>query len=77
MKFTKIRYLILACTITFLFLSQSNVEANLIDEIVVTASKNDSKVLTTQGNISLIQSEEIKFLGSRNPSEIINRLPGI
>ncbi|MBT5663132.1 MAG: hypothetical protein HOJ05_05455, partial [Alphaproteobacteria bacterium] len=48
MKFTKIRYLILACTITFLFLSQSNVEANLIDEIVVTASKNDSKVLTTQ-----------------------------
>ena len=71
MKFTKTRYLIFAFTITFISLSQFNVEANLIDEIVVTASKNDSKILTTQGNISLIGSEEIKFLGSRNPSEIL------
>ena len=77
MKFTKTRYLIFAFTITFISLSQFNLEANLIDEIVVTASKNDSKILTTQGNISLIGSEEIKFLGSRNPSEILNRLPGI
>ena len=77
MKFIKIKYSIFVLTIAFLFLSQFNVEANLIDEIVVTASKSDSKILTTQGNISLIESEEIKFLGSRSPGEIINRLPGI
>ena len=50
MKFIKIRYSIFVFTIAFLFLSQFNVEANLIDEIVVTASKSDSKILTTQSD---------------------------
>ena len=44
---------------------------------VVTASKNESSKLTTQGNIASINAEEIKFLGAHNPGEIINRLPGI
>ena len=55
----------------------SDVTASLIDEIVVTASKNESSKLTTQGNIASINAEEIKFLGAHNPGEIINRLPGI
>jgi outer membrane cobalamin receptor len=69
--------------LTFLFaitlssLSCLDVKANLIDEIVVTASKTESNILTTQGNIASIDAEEIKFLGSHNPGEIINRLPGI
>ena len=41
MKFTKTRYLIFAFTITFISLSQFNVDANLIDEIVVTATKEE------------------------------------
>ena len=61
----------------FLLLFHSIADARLIDEIVVTASKNESNILTTQGNIALIDSEEIKFLGAHNPGEIINRLPGV
>ena len=77
MKYSNIIRLTFLFTITLSSLSYSNAKANLIDEIVVTASKTESNILTTQGNISSIDAEEIKFLGSHNPGEIINRLPGI
>ena len=77
MKYSNIIRLTFLFIITLSSLSYSNAKANLIDEIVVTASKTESNILTTQGNISSIDAEEIKFLGSHNPGEIINRLPGI
>ncbi len=77
MKYSNIIHLTYLFSITLSLLFYSNAKANLIDEIVVTASKSESNILTTQGNISSIDSEEIKFLGSHNPGEIINRLPGI
>ena len=53
------------------------VNASLVDEIVVTASKEDSQILKVGGNISSINTDEIKFIGAINPSEILNRLPAV
>ena len=51
--------------------------ASLVDEIVVTASKEDTQILKVGGNISSINTDEIKFINAINPSEILNRLPAV
>ena len=63
----------------FIPLTQFNQKANasLVDEIVVTASKEDTQILKVGGNISSINSDEIKFINAINPSEILNRLPAV
>ena len=55
----------------------TNTNASIIDEIVVTASKEDSQILKVGGNISSINTDEIKFISAINPSEILNRLPAV
>ena len=63
----------------FISLMQFNqkVDASIVDEIVVTASKEDSQILKVGGNISSINTDEIKFISAINPSEILNRLPAV
>ena len=48
--------------------------ANFVDEIIVTSSKENAQILKVGGNISSISSDEIKFISAINPSEILNRL---
>ena len=59
-----------------LFISSST-HANIIDEIVVTGNKNKSQILDISGNISFVDIEEIKFISPHNPSEVLNRTPGV
>ena len=60
----------------FVPLIQFNFFANakLVDEIIVTSSKENAQILKVGGNISSISSDEIKFISAINPSEILNRL---
>ena len=51
--------------------------AKNIDEIVVTGTKDKSQILDASGNIAFIDIEEIKFISPHNPSEILNRMPGV
>ena len=51
--------------------------ANIVDEIVVTGTKNKSQILDISGNISFVDIEEIKFINPHNPSEVLNRTPGV
>ena len=51
--------------------------ANIVDEIVVTGTKNKSQILDISGNISFVDIEEIKFISPHNPSEVLNRTPGV
>ena len=55
----------------------SSSNANIVDEIVVTGTKNKSQILDISGNISFVDIEEIKFISPRNPSEVLNRTPGV
>ena len=63
----------------FVPLIQFNFFANakLVDEIIVTSSKESAQILKVGGNISSISSDEIKFISAINPSEILNRLPAV
>lgn len=72
---TAIYFLILFCIPFMQFNQKAN--ASLIDEIVVTASKEDTQILKVGGNISSITTDEIKFISAINPSEILNRLPAV
>ena len=55
----------------------SSSHANIVDEIVVTGTKNKSQILDISGNISFVDIEEIKFINPHNPSEVLNRTPGV
>tara|TARA_B100001109_G_scaffold81942_1_gene66883 strand:+ start:5030 stop:7069 length:2040 start_codon:yes stop_codon:yes gene_type:complete len=63
----------------FISFTQINFNANakLVNEIVVTASKENVQILKVGGNISSIDNDEIKFIGAINPSEILNRLSAV
>ena len=63
----------------FIPLMQFNFFANakFVEEIIVTSSKENTQILKVGGNISSINSDEIKFINAINPSEILNRLPAI
>ena len=74
---TKITIYFLILFLIPLIQFNQKVNASIIDEIVVTASKEDSQILKVGGNISSINTDEIKFIGAINPSEILNRLPAV
>ena len=60
------------------FLATSNISAQgIIEEIVVTGTKNETPIIDETGNLSFINSEEINFLSADNRSNIINRMPGV
>ena len=63
----------------FVPLIQFNFFANakLVDEIIVTSSKENAQILKVGVNISSISCDEIKFISAINPSEILNRLPAV
>lgn len=69
-------YLLILFLIPFMQFNQK-ASASLVDEIVVTASKEDTQILKVGGNISSINTDEIKFINAINPSEILNRLPAV
>lgn len=48
-----------------------------LDEVVVTASRVAEKVKETPTTMNIVTSKEIEEVKFRNPSEILNRLPGI
>ena len=47
-----------------------------LDEVVVTASRVKEKVKETPETINIVTNEEIEEVKFRNPSEILNRIPG-
>ena len=67
-------YLNILCI--FFCLSITPVFSQVIDEIVVTGNKSKSLLLNSAGNIAFIAEEEIVFISSHAPAEILNRLPG-
>ncbi|MFL2843518.1 MAG: TonB-dependent receptor [Alphaproteobacteria bacterium] len=69
-------YFLILFLIPFMQFNQK-ASASLVDEIVVTASKEDTQILKVGGNISSINTDEIKFINAINPSEILNRLPAV
>ena len=69
-------YFLILFFIPFMQFNQK-ANASLIDEIVVTASKEDTQILKVGGNIFSITTDEIKFISAINPSEILNRLPAV
>ena len=71
MNLLKFLYIFILLTIA------SSSHANIVDEIVVTGTKNKSQILDISGNISFVDIEEIKFINPHNPSEVLNRTPGV
>ena len=67
-------YLNILCI--FFCLSITPVFSQVVDEIVVTGNKSKSLLLNSAGNIAFIAEEEIVFISSHAPAEILNRLPG-
>ena len=73
MKLNKIIYFL---AIIFIINSISLYSKN-IEEIVVTGTKNKPPIIDETGNLSFINSEEINFISPDNPSNVLNRMPGI
>ena len=71
MNLLKFLYIFILLVIT------ASSHANIVDEIVVTGTKNKSQILDISGNISFVDIEEIKFINPHNPSEVLNRTPGV
>ena len=60
-------YFLILFLIPFMQFNQK-ARASLVDEIVVTASKEDTEILKVGGNISSINTDEIKFINAINTS---------
>ena len=73
MKLNKIIY---SFAIIFIINSISLYSKN-IEEIVVTGTKNKTPIIDETGNLSFINNEEINFISPDNPSNVLNRMPGI
>ena len=71
MNLLKFLYIFILLVIT------ASSHANIVDEIVVTGTKNKSQILDISGNISFVDIEEIKFINPHIPSEVLNRTPGV
>ena len=73
MKLNKIIYFL---AIVFI-VSPISLYSKNIEEIVVTGTKNKTPIIDETGNLSFINSEEINFISPDNPSNVLNRMPGI
>ena len=73
MKLNKVIYfLVIVFIVNPISLYSKNIE-----EIVVTGTKNKTPIIDETGNLSFINSEEINFISADNPSNILNRMPGV
>ena len=73
MKLNKVIYFLVIIFIVYpISLYSKNIE-----EIVVTGTKNKTPIIDETGNLSFINSEEINFISADNPSNILNRMPGV
>ncbi len=52
-------------------------EKQELDEVIVTGSRVDTKVRETASTVNVVTSGELEDIKYRNPSEVLNRLPGI
>ena len=73
MKLNKVIYFLV---IVFIVNSISLYSKN-IEEIVVTGTKSKTQIIDQTGNLSFINSEEINFISPDNPSNVLNRMPGV
>ena len=60
-----------------LIISSISLHSKNIEEIVVTGTKSKTKIINETGNLSFINNEEISFVSPDNPSDVLNRMPGI
>ena len=60
-----------------LIISSISLHSKNIEEIVVTGTKSKTKIINETGNLSFINNEEINFVSPDNPSDVLNRMPGI
>ena len=65
----------LACLPTSLWLCHANADEP-IDEIIVTATRQNDSLRSYPGSISIISAADIARVGSTHHSELINRAPG-
>ena len=73
MKLNKVIYfLVIVFIVNPIFIYSKNIE-----EIVVTGTKNKTPIIDETGNLSFINSGEINFISPDNPSNVLNRMPGI
>ena len=73
MKLIKISYFL----VIIFIVSPISLYSKNIEEIVVTGTKNKTPIIDETGNLSFINSEEINFISPDNPSNVLNRMPGI
>ena len=73
MKLNKIIYFLAIIFIVY----RISLYSKNIEEIVVTGTKNKTPIIDETGNLSFINSEEINFISPDNPSNVLNRMPGI
>jgi iron complex outermembrane recepter protein len=48
-----------------------------LDTLVVTGTRQPEKLATQPGNTAVISQSQVDFLGAHEPSEILNRIPGV
>ena len=72
----KLNKLIFSFTI-ILIISSISLYSKNIEEIVVTGTKSKTQIINETGNLSLISNEEINFISPDNPSNVLNRMPGV
>ena len=60
-----------------LIITSISLHSKNIEEIVVTGTKSKTKIINETGNLSFINNEEINFVSPDNPSDVLNRMPGI
>ena len=60
-----------------LIISSISLYSKNIEEIVVTGTKSKTQIINETGNLSLISNEEINFISPDNPSNVLNRMPGV
>jgi TonB-dependent siderophore receptor len=57
--------------------AESGIVNQELDEVVVTASRVEEKVKETPATTNVVSQHELENIKFRNPSEFLNRLPGI
>ena len=72
----KLNKLIFSFTI-ILIISSISLYSKNIEEIVVTGTKSKTQIINETGNLSFISNEEINFISPDNPSNVLNRMPGV
>ena len=73
MKLNKVIYFLAI----ILIVNSASLYSKNIQEIVVSGTKNKTQIIDETGNLSFINTEEINFISPDNPSNVLNRMPGV